>query len=40
MYDANGLPTAGYEQAFWMRTRQPVAGGDDEQKAALAYASE
>ncbi|CEH12009.1 Acyl-CoA thioesterase [Ceraceosorus bombacis] len=40
MYDANGLPTAGYEQAFWMRTREAIVGGEDEQKAALAYASD
>lgn len=40
MYDENGLPMPGYEQAFWMRTRLPVQGGEDAQKAALAYASE
>lgn len=40
MYDQHGLPMPGYEQAFWMRTRQPVEGGEDAQKAALAYASE
>lgn len=40
MYDDNGFPTPGYEQAYWLRAKSPVAGGEDAQKAALAYASE
>ena len=40
MYDENGLPSPGYEQAFWLRAKAPVAGGEDAQKAALSYASE
>lgn len=40
MYDDNGLPTPGYEQAFWLRTRKPVKGDIEAQKAALAYASD
>jgi hypothetical protein len=40
MYDSWGIPTSGYEQAYWMRAKMPVAGGEDAQKAALSYASE
>lgn len=40
MYDAMGRPTPGSGQAFWMRTREPMRGGADAQKHALAYASE
>ncbi|KAK0538139.1 acyl-CoA thioesterase [Tilletia horrida] len=40
MYDENGLPTPGAEQAFWMRSRQPIQGGESAAKAALAYASD
>lgn len=40
MYDENGVPTMGHEQAFWVRVKAPIKGGDGEQKAALAYASE
>lgn len=40
MYDENGLPTAGHEQAFWLRCKQPVTGGLEAQKAALAYSSD
>lgn len=41
MYDEHtSLPTEGYEQAFWLRTREPVSGGREAQKAALAYASD
>ncbi|UZJ51283.1 hypothetical protein CBS101457_000603 [Exobasidium rhododendri] len=40
MYDENGLPTPGYEQAYWIRAKLPVAGGEDAQKAALSYASD
>lgn len=40
MYDENGLPTPGYEQAFWLRTKEPVKGDREAQKAALAYASD
>lgn len=40
MYDEYGIPTPGYEQAYWIRSKVPVEGGQDAQKAALAYASE
>jgi acyl-CoA thioesterase 8 len=40
MYDENGVPTQGYEQAFWMRVKSPIKGGDAGNKAALAYASD
>lgn len=44
MYDEDtSLPTEGYEQAFWLRTREPVGrggSGDEAQKAALAYLSD
>ncbi|KDN39161.1 Thioesterase/thiol ester dehydrase-isomerase [Tilletiaria anomala UBC 951] len=40
MYDERGLPTPGDHQAFWMRTREPMRGGADAQKHALAYASD
>ncbi|KAK0543818.1 acyl-CoA thioesterase [Tilletia horrida] len=40
MYDENGLPTEGAEQAFWMRSRHPIGGGEWAPKAALAYASD
>ncbi|PWN37379.1 Thioesterase/thiol ester dehydrase-isomerase [Meira miltonrushii] len=40
MYDENGVPTQGYEQAFWMRVKSPIKGGDAGHKAALAYASD
>lgn len=40
MYDKNGIPTPGNQQAFWMRTRRPMAGGLEAQKVALAYASD
>lgn len=40
MYDENGLPQPGFEQAFWLRARAPVQGGPEAQKAALAYSSD
>lgn len=40
MYDENGFPTPGYEQAYWLCAKTPVSGGEDAQKAALSYASE
>ncbi|SPC65388.1 probable peroxisomal acyl-coenzyme A thioester hydrolase 1 [Ustilago sp. UG-2017b] len=40
MYDKNGIPTPGNQQAFWMRTRRPMVGGFEAQKVALAYASD
>lgn len=41
MYDVEtSLPTSGYEQAFWLRSREAVSGGLEVQKAALAYASD
>lgn len=40
MYDENGLPTPGYEQAFWMKTRTKFEGDSEAQKVALAYASD
>lgn len=40
MYDSNGFPTPGNQQAFWMRTRRPMNGGLEAQKVALAYASD
>ncbi|TKY90563.1 hypothetical protein EX895_000561 [Sporisorium graminicola] len=40
MYDNNGIPTPGNQQAFWMRTRRPMEGGLEAQKVALAYASD
>jgi acyl-CoA thioesterase 8 len=40
MYDHNGIPTPGNQQAFWMRTRRPMSGGLEAQKVALAYASD
>lgn len=40
MYDMNGNAAPGNQQAFWMRTRRPMAGGLEEQKVALAYASD
>lgn len=40
MYDSNGLPSEGYEQAFWLRSKEPISGGQEMQKAALAYASD
>lgn len=40
MYDKNGIPTPGNQQAFWMRTRRPMDGGLEAQKVALAYASD
>lgn len=40
MYDDNGLPTPGYEQAFWMKTRTKFEGDSEAQKVALAYASD
>ncbi|SNX81651.1 probable peroxisomal acyl-coenzyme A thioester hydrolase 1 [Melanopsichium pennsylvanicum] len=40
MYDKNGFPTPGNQQAFWMRTKLPMSGGLEAQKVALAYASD
>ncbi|CAD6885083.1 unnamed protein product [Tilletia controversa] len=40
MYDENGLPNPGAEQAFWMRSRHSIQGGESAAKAALAYASD
>lgn len=40
MYDSNGLPTPGFEQGFWMKTRVPFEGDSEAQKVALAYASD
>ncbi|PWZ02688.1 putative peroxisomal acyl-coenzyme A thioester hydrolase 1 [Testicularia cyperi] len=40
MYDHHGIATPGNQQAFWMRTRKPMAGGPEAQKVALAYASD
>ncbi|EPQ28846.1 uncharacterized protein PFL1_03649 [Pseudozyma flocculosa PF-1] len=40
MYDRHGHATPGNSQAFWMRTRKPMAGGIEAQKVALAYASD
>lgn len=40
LYDENGIPNVGHEQAFWVRAKSPVKGGDGAHKAALAYASE
>ncbi|KAE8234681.1 hypothetical protein CF326_g281 [Tilletia indica] len=40
MYDENGLPSPGAEQAFWMRSRHSIQGGESAAKAALAYASD
>ncbi|KAN0063035.1 acyl-CoA thioesterase [Thecaphora frezii] len=40
MYDLNGLATPGNQQAFWMRTKRPMVGGIEQQKVALAYASD
>ncbi|KAL9940898.1 hypothetical protein V8E36_000386 [Tilletia maclaganii] len=40
MYGENGLPNPGAEQAFWMRCRHPIEGGESAAKAALAYASD
>ncbi|CAO1620283.1 unnamed protein product [Parajaminaea phylloscopi] len=40
MYDGNGLPQPGHEQAFWLRAKDAVVGGPEAQKAALAYSSD
>ncbi|CAO1615674.1 unnamed protein product [Sympodiomycopsis kandeliae] len=40
MYDSNGLPSKGYEQAFWLKCKRPISGNAEMQKAALAYSSD